>query len=335
MLHGVASHQVLACDPARSVLVTGAGADAALPLLPVLFAPDGAATVLGQLLPGHRCAGTPRVRTISHDAERRWVGVLEHDDAEPLLVRAHRTLQELQRAADAYTALAGAAARMPAVVGTSTPLACTAVPFATGRPLATSSRVEDWRSAGAALAGLHDSSDLTLLGSAPNLPVDGAADTLALLLPDRAPEVRELAGILTRILERIPRDRVPLHGAFSPGRIVFDGDAAPLLVGVESAGFGPSAADVGSLVAAAMVAAETAGMAPRGRREVRAFLDGYVSVRRAPDSFAVGVHAVAQRLRTAVDPFLDCAPDWRDRVGRRVDGAWTALDEVCVVGGLR
>jgi hypothetical protein len=334
--HRVAPHQVLACDPARAVLVTGAGADDALPLLPVLFAPDGPATVLGHLLPNHRCAGSPRVRTMNHDVEWRWVGVLEHDDGEPLLVRAYRSLDDLKVGADANTGLAGAAVRTPALVGTSTQLTCTAVRFAGGRHLGTSARPEEWRGAGAALAGLHDSTGLPLPVSVPTLAAfDGAADILASLLPERASEVRELAGILTRILERIPRDRVPLHGTFSPDRVVFDSDAVPTLVAVESAGFGPSAADVGSLVAATMVTAEAAGMAPRGRREVRAFLDGYASVRRAPDTFAVGVHAVAQRVRTAIDPFLDCAPDWREQVGRRVDGAWTALDEVCVVGGLR
>ena len=342
LLATVAPEHLLAHDPARAVLVTGAAGDRALPLLPVLFGRNGVATVLDRMLPGHRCAGAPRVSTLRYDPERRWTGALEHDDGEPLLLRGHHGVGAMEAAANAYVQFgdqfADVPVRVPGVLGTSAALASTALGRTPGKHLGGSTRTGDWHVAGAALAHLHDCVGRrlpTVEPEAVGVAIERTADRLAVLLPERATDVRELAAIVTRILERTPRDRVPLHGAFTPDRVVVDHDGVPTLLDLDSACFGPSAADVGSLVAATMVTAEAVGMAPRGRREVHAFVDGYTSVRRQPDPFAVGVHAVAARLRTAIQPFSEGAPDWRDQVGLRVDNAWAALDEVCVVGGLR
>ena len=328
----------LALDPTRRVLVTGAAGDRTLPLLPRLFGVEGGEVVLGRALPRHSCTGAAAVSTVRHDPGRQWVGVLDHGDGAPLGLRAYRSSRHLDRATTAYDAFRGTAVRIPTILGTSRSLAFAAVGSVDGHRLDGSSRTDDWQAAGAALATLHacTASGLpTSSSDAETATLGRAAGRIAALLPDCETQAHQLANLLARLLERIPRDRVPLHGDFGPDRVVIGADGAATLVDLDWARFGPSAADVGSLVAATLVAAEDSGMAPRAHREIDAVMDGYRTVRRAPDPFAVGLHAAASRFRTALDPFVAGAPDWRAQVGRRLDAARTALDDMALVGSAR
>jgi hypothetical protein len=327
--------EALALDLTRRVLVTGAAGDRTLPLLPRLFGLEGGERVLGRAMPNHSCTGTAAVRTVRHDPGRRWVGVLDHGDGAPLALRAYRSSRHLDRATAAYDAFRGTEVRIPAILGTSSSLAFAAVGWVDGHRLDGSSKTDDWAAAGLALAKLHAcaTSRLTTAGSEEETAtLARAAGRIAALLPDSASEAQVLAQLVSRLLERIPRDRVPLHGTFAPDRVVLGSDGTVTLVDLDAARFGPSATDVGSLVAATLVAAEDAGMAPRAHREIEALLDGYRTVRRTPDPFAVGLHAAAFRLRTVLDPFVDGSSDWRARAGRRLQAVRASLDELALVG---
>jgi hypothetical protein len=338
LLATLPADECLALDPTRRIVVTGAAGDRTLPLLPRLFGLEGGERVLGRALPRHSCTGAAAVRTVRHDPGRRWVGVLDHGDGAPLGLRAYRSSRHLDRATMAYDAFRGTAVQVPAILGTSRSLAFAAVSSVDGQRLDGSSRTDDWQAAGVALAKLHacPASGLTSTSSdAETATLDVAAGRIAALLPDSATQAHQLADLLARLLERIPRDKVPLHGAFAPDRVVLGTDGTVTLVDLDWARFGPSAADVGGLVAATLVAAEDAGMAPRAHREIAALLDGYRTVRRTPDPFAVGLHAAASRFRTALDPFLAGASDWRAQTGRRLDAARASLDDMALVGSAR
>jgi hypothetical protein len=289
-------------------------------------------------MPEHSCTGTAAVRTVRHDPGRRWLGVLDHGDGVPLALRAYRSSRHLDRATAAYDAFRGTEVEVPAILGTSRALAFAAVGWVDGHRLDGSSRTDDWSAAGVALAKLHAcaASRLTEAGSEEETAtLARAARRIAALLPDSADEAELLAELLSRLLERIPRDRVPLHGALTPGRVVLDTNGTVTFVDLDSARFGPSATDVGSLVAATLVAAEDADMAPRAHREIEALLDGYRTVRRTPDPFAVGLHAAASRFRTVLDPFVAGSPEWRTQAGRRLQGVRSALDDMALVGSGR
>jgi hypothetical protein len=338
LLATVPARQCLALDPARGVLVTDAGGDRALPLLPHLFGTDGAGQVLGRALPGHTCSETAAVRTVRHEPGRRWVGVLEHGDGAPLGLRAYRNSRHLERASAVHDAILGTAVRTLPILGLSRSLAFAAVGWPGGRSLDGSTSPEDWHAAGVALARLHSCTGprLTTIGpDAEASALERAACRIATLLPDLAASAHDLSALVARLLERTPRDQVPSHGPLSPDRVVLGGDGQAVLVDLECARFGPSAADVGSLAAATRVAAEDAGMAARAGREIDALMGGYRTVRRTPDPFAVGLHTAASRLRSALDPFLAGASDWRTQVAQRVEAARVALDDVALVGSPR
>lgn len=100
------------------------------------------------------------------------------------------------------------------------------------------------------------------------------------------------------------------------------------LVDLDAVRCGPSAADVGCAVAIARARSEAVGMPARGLREAQALLAGYSEVRRAPDPFALAVHELACRLRSADDPFRTCRPDWLGEVTERVVATRRVLDQL-------
>lgn len=338
---------LLAQDPDRLVLATRLPGDRALPLLPRLGHPDGLSRVLDALAPdeadgpdGDARPSLPsaRLRTIRHNPGRRWVGLLERERHTPLLLRAYGSADRMVRAAEVYRALGPTAARTPALVATSHRLAALSVSWADGTDLASTHDPRAWHAAGASLARLHASGagSLPPADPRPGTPaIHRAGDQLALLLPELADEVRDLTRATTRALEHLPRDRVVLHGDFSSDQVVVGPDGSPVLIDLDSAHRGPSAYDLGCLRASTLLDAEAEGSPARGLRDLTAFLGGYETVRPAPDAAAVDAHAVAFRLRKAIDPFRDCAPDWRTQVVARVAAARAALDEASVTGARR
>jgi Ser/Thr protein kinase RdoA (MazF antagonist) len=239
------------------------------------------------------------------------------------------------RAAEVYRALGPTAPRTPDLVATSRRLAALSVTWADGSDLASTDDPQAWQAAGAALARLHDSAAGALPASDPRSgtsAVRRAGDQLAVLLPELADEVRDLTRATIGALEHLTQDLVVLHGDFSPDQVVMAPDGSPVLIDLDSAHLGPTAYDLGCLTASTRMEAEADGSPARGLRDVAAFLAGYDTVRNPPDPVAVDVHAVAFRLRKAIDPFRDCAPDWRAQVVDRVAAVRSALDEVSLTG---
>ena len=88
-LERVPAEACLAHDPGARVLVTTAAGDRALPLLNRLVEPDATTRLLGRLLPDAPDPGRAWIRTVRHNPERRWVGVLERQGEPDLLLRAY------------------------------------------------------------------------------------------------------------------------------------------------------------------------------------------------------------------------------------------------------
>ncbi len=331
----------LARDTETHTLVTTAGGDRALPTLGrLLHRPDGPARVLEKLL--HDSSGLDRasVRTIRYTPGRRWVGVLERAGAPDLVLRTYHDGTKMRRAAESYATLErGTPVRTPCLVARSCSLALLAVTRVDGQELAATIRPDAWSAAGRALATLHGSDPgmrLHTSGPASDVAaVERTARQVAKLLPERRADAAHLAVAVARLLEHVPRDRAALHGDFSPDRVVISPDGRPGLIDLDSAGWGPSAADLGCFIASTLNAAEATGMAQRGVRSVEAMLGGYTEVRRAPDPFALAVHTLAYRLRETVEPFRTCSPTWREQVGERLTNARIQLDELSSAGSGR
>jgi aminoglycoside phosphotransferase len=331
----LAQHAQLARDDARLTLVTTAAGDRALPLLPRLGKPDGLAQLVARLLPDAPDTSGARTRTLRHNPGRRWVGTLERNDEPPIVLRAYDGAATMMRAARCYRSLAGGATPTPQVVARSRSFAVLAVTWMDGLDLGrTPDRLDLWAAAGRGLARLHDSPGAGLQHPVPGSEIDAvraAGRQLADLVPEIGADVLHLARATARELERLPSGGVAIHGDYSPDQVVTCTDGRSAVIDLDGARLGTAAHDLGCLTASTMVRAETAGDAPRGREQLNAFLTGYDEVRRPPDASAVALHAVAFRLRKAVDPFRECAPDWRAQVVRRVVDARSALDDLVLV----
>jgi hypothetical protein len=334
-LERVPAQARLAHDPAAHVLVTTAAGDRALPLLTRMVEPDAITRLLDRLLPDQPDPGRAWLRTVRHNPERRWVGVLEREGEPDLLVRAYAGTGRMVRAKGCYKTLGRAGAPTPHVVANSRSLAALAVSWVDGETLALASGEDQWRAAGSSLARLHASTRVKLPTPAPGqdaAAVQRAGEQIAQLLPGLAEEVLAIAGTTGRLLADAPGDKAALHGDFSADQVVVGPDGVPVLIDLDSAHWGSSAADLGCLVASTLTEAETLGRGSRGERDVAALLAGYRDLRRPPEAFATDVHAVAFRLRKAADPFRACAPDWAEQVALRVGRTRAALDALVPVG---
>jgi tRNA A-37 threonylcarbamoyl transferase component Bud32 len=337
-LERVPAEACLAHDPGSRVLVTTAAGDRALPLLTKLVEPAATARLLDRLLPDAPDPDRARIRTVRHNPERRWVGVLERAGEPDLLLRAYSSSGRMMRAARSYKSLDGAEVPTPQLVARSRSHSVLAVSWVEGDTLEVAGGEGRWRRAGRALARLHDTTHVKLPTPHPGhdvAAVDRAAQQIAQLLPDLAGEVRAIAETTSRLLGDIPADEVALHGDFSADQVVVGPDGNPVLIDLDSAHWGSSATDLGCLVASTLTHAEAVGTPSQGERDVAALLAGYLAVRRPPDRFAVDVQALAFRLRKAADPFRTCAPDWADQVRLRVGHARAALDALVPVGASR
>lgn len=332
----LAPHAHLARDDGRLTLVTTAAGDHALPLLPRLGQPDGLARLVARLLPDAPHTTGTRTQTLRHNPGRRWVGTLERTDEPAIVLRAYDSAATMARAARCYRSLADGATPTPGVVARSRSFAVLAVTWIDGVNLGvTPDRPDLWQAAGRGLAGLHDSPGAGLRQPVPGSDVDAvraAGRQLAHLLPEIADVVLDVARVTARELEHLPSGGVTIHGDYSPDQVVTCTDGPSAVIDLDAARLGTAAHDLGCLTASAMVRAETLGDAPRGREQLTAFLTGYDELRRLPDASTVALHAVAFRLRKAVDPFRECAPDWRAQVARRVAEVRAALDDLTLVG---
>jgi tRNA A-37 threonylcarbamoyl transferase component Bud32 len=325
----------LAHDPSARALVTTAAGDRALPLLSRLVEPDATTRLLDRLLPDAPDPGRAWIRTVRHNPERRWVGVLERAGEPDLLLRAYSSSARMMRAARSYKSLDPAGVPTPHLVARSRSHSVLAVAWVEGDTLEVAGGEDRWRAAGCALARLHDTTHVKLPTPDPGhdvAAVDRAAQQIGQLLPELAGEVLAIAETTARLLDDVPCDEVALHGDFSADQVVVGPDGNPVLIDLDSAHWGSSATDLGCLVASTLTHAETVGLGSQGERDVAALLAGYLAVRRPPDRVAVDVQAIAFRLRKAADPFRTCAPDWADQVTLRVHRTRAALDALVPVG---
>lgn len=325
-------HACLAHDGARHAMVTTVEGDRALPLLPRLGQPDGLGRLMARLLPETREPDRSRMQTIRHNPGRRWVGTLERAHEPPLLLRAYAGSRPLARALACYRALAHSPAPTPHVVARSRSLAVLAVTWVDGMDLGhLIDRHDLWHAAGRALAALHDSPGLGLTrpthGSEVTA-VQAAKRQITGLVPDLAEAVVDIADVTVQKLERLPQDCLAIHGDFSPDQVVTSSGGVTALIDLDAARLGTAAYDLGCMTASTMVAAEATSSTERGEELMAAFFAGYDELRCPPDASAVAVHAVAFRLRKAMDPFRECSPSWREQVEQRVTAARVALDDV-------
>lgn len=330
------AHACLALDSRRLALAMTAEGDRAIPLLPRLGQPDGLARLVARLMPGARDTAEARTRTIRHNPGRRWVGTLELPDQPTLLLRAYDGRRSMASATACYRALAHSPARTPEVLARSRSFAVLAVTWVEGVDLGRSpDRPELWLAAGRALARLHGTPGAALhhpVAGADVAAVRAAGRQVAVLVPEIAAEALDISRVAARELHRLPAGSLAIHGDFSPDQVVTGGDGLTGLIDLDAAQLGTSAYDLGCLTASTMICAEATGAAVRGAEQLAAFVAGYDELRRPPDATTVALHAVAFRLRKAVDPFRECAPDWRDQVTRRVAASRAALDEVALSG---
>lgn len=329
-------HVFLAQDGARHALVTTAEGDRALPLLPRLGQPDGLVRLVARLLPDDRDTAGTRTRTIRHNPGRRWVGTLERSGQPTLLLRAYEDSKALRRAAACYDALACSRTPTPGVVARSRSLAVLAVTWVDGTELGrTPDRPGRWSAAGRGLAGLHDGPRRGLRQPAPNsevTAVHAAGRQITQLIPEVGDAVAEIVRVTSQQLQHLSPGSLAIHGDFSPDQVVTGSDEVAALIDLDAARVGTAAYDLGCLLASTMVGAEATGNAVRGAEQMAAFLAGYDELRTPPDASTVALHAVAFRLRKAVDPFRECHANWRQQVEQRVVAARAALDDVQAAG---
>lgn len=333
ILEGTPSGACLAFDVGRHVVVTTATGDRALPMLPRLAAPGGVERLLARLVPDSDPARA-RIRVVRHNPARRWVGVLERDGEATLLLRAYDGQARMARAERCYRVLGRSDTPTPRVVAKSRSYAVLAVSWAEGAELSLHDAADVWRAAGGSLARLHGSPARKLRPPDPDAEAAAVQRTgrqIAELLPEISADVLDLARTGARLLGSLPGESVATHGDFSADQVVVGLDGHPVLIDLDSARRGAAAYDLGCLVASTLVQAESVGSPRQGELDVAAFLSGYDDVRRAPAACAVGVHTVGFRLRKAIDPFRECAPDWREQVTARVAAARAALDDVSLV----
>ena len=329
-------HVFLAHDGARHALVTTAEGDRALPLLPRLGQPDGLVRLVARLLPEDRDTAGTRTRTIRHNPGRRWVGTLERRGQPMLLLRAYEDSAALRRSAACYAALARSRTPTPGVVARSRSLAVLAVTWVDGVELGRApDRLGRWRAAGRGLADVHNGPRRGLRQPAPNAEVSAvhaAGCQIAELIPEVGDAVAEIVRVTSQELQHLPHGSLAIHGDFSPDQVVMGVDGVTSLIDLDAARLGAAAYDLGCLLASTMVCAEAAGSAVRGAEQMAAFMAGYDELRTPPEASAVALHAVAFRLRKAVDPFRECHPNWRQQVEQRVVAAQAALDDVQSAG---
>lgn len=318
---------LLAHDERALLLVSTAAGDRDLPLLRLLAEPDGLRVVVERVLPERPQLASACLRTLRHNPERRWVGLLETGGVPALLLRGY-SRKDVRPRAHAYAAMAGGQPRTPSVLGSSRSLGVVAVEWVPGRVLNGSTVESEWLAGGAAIAELHGREGLPLkrLSSRHDAAkVREAADLLARVLPAAA-DVNGLARDVYRRLRRLDRDRTPVHGDFSADQVVMTPGGGTAVIDLDHVRLGDPAADLGCAVADRMIRAEEDGDVGSGRAHAAALVEGYASARRPPTSPAVATHALAFRIRKAIEPFRECRPDWPELVTARLERAGAARD---------
>lgn len=270
--------------------------------------------LLHRLLPGHDDLAAARLRTLRHNPERRWVGLLESDTGEPVVLRAHRR-GGFEHHVRAYAVLSGASAPTPRLLGRSRRHALAAVEWVPGRELDLATAApQQVKATGAALARLHAESSHRLPRTGVEDQVDSvrrAAAQCAHLQPRLAGEARGIAEEVVARLHRLGSHDALLHGDFSTDQVVVGDDGAATLIDLDAATRGDPVIDLASARAVALV------HHPDGvPGALELLLAGYQELRPLPAPTALAVHTAAQLLRRAGEPFRSRAPRWPEQMSR-------------------
>lgn len=311
------------------VTVARVGGDRDLPAATILDQPQRHRRLLRRLLPDAAECWTAIPRCLRYKPERRWVGVVEHEDEPVALVKAYRR-DDLVRA-HAGLRFAGTISPVtPRLLGVSTRMAALATSWVPGESLSDllarpGGAAATLRAAGEALAVLH-------AGPPSGLPVAtadddagalaSAADHLCTLDPHLGAVVAPLVASLgPRLSAGAPAGARPRHGDFSPDQVVV-GRAGPALLDFDNAEFGDPAADLGQFVASLLAVGlnESAAGAP-GASWPTDFLTGYEAAGGVAGPGRIADHTAAALVRLAVEPFRTRTPDWPARTEAMLEHA--------------
>lgn len=332
---------VLIADPGRGLLVTKATADRDLPGIAALHDRRGHGLVR-HLLGTDGPADELAVRTIRHNPQRRWVGLLGPGDRPRAVLRVYRP-RRMTGPLAAVQALARSGLGTPRLLGRHKRLGVSAIEFLPGRTLSTQVALDEvqdssaYHSAGVSLARLHGCGDLGLrpiAEAAESGAVRKSAAQLARLMPETAAMVHDLADRVTGRLQGLPELRQPVHGDFSADQVVIGADGRTALIDLDSARLGDPAADLACACAAlARDVALGECTAQDEYRRRRALFDGYRSDGAAIDWDRVTIHEAAHLLRRAVDPFRRRqTPEWTEAAHRLLEAAGDALRAPTLIG---
>ena len=316
----VPRHDVVLVAEAERVAVTTIAGDRHLPGPLRLFAGgEERVRLLRRLLPHRLDLHSASIRTIRHNPERRWVGVLE-GSAERVVLRGFRA-GAAEGPLKGYGALEDGTPLTPSVLGRSRKHAMIAVSWAEGMALDVTGPTQVFGAAGSALAQLHSRRPLRRLGGVPaSAHAERLRETQAQVLA-LLPRLRDVvADTVTDLLAGqpgVPHEPVMLHGDFSADQVVVDGAGAVTLIDLDSACLGDAAQDLGSLWAAALVDAQTRGVCSDSR--IEAALDGYAAVRPLPTSETIAWYRDAFVLRLAAEAFRSRRTDWSEQMVRLVE----------------
>jgi len=324
---------VLGLDLTMGLVATTPAADRDLPALARLDDESRRRRLLRALLPNRHGLRGARLETLRHKPHRRWVGLVRLGHGERAVIRVYRPA-EARRAARAIEDCGRLDLPTPRLLGADGRRGVAAVEYVPGEVLSEraarghAGAQAGFRSAGAALAGLHGSAGVPLRGvsrAGEAHAVRAAASQLAVLLPDDAEDVRHLAATLAGRLLALEPARVPVHGDFCAEQVVTRDDHTATLIDLDAARLGEAASDLGCAAAAVArdvvvgrLAEDAAG------RYLHALYEGYAAVAPPPDEQRLTLLEAAHLFRRAVEPFrLRQSEEWPDAVRAMLDRSRT------------
>lgn len=313
--------EVVAAEPEAGLVAVLPSADRHLPGLRRLLREPS--EVMARVL--HRPVAVASVTPLAYKPHRRWVGRVDLDGGESVLVRAYRSGHAAPHRAD-LQALAGSRAPVPQLLGHRGRRDLLALAWVPGEVLdgvvqhpLSGAVLDAVGSAGSALARLHRTSGEPA-GAPWRVDVLGtAAEAVGVALPALAGTAARLAA---RIVDALPASAAALaHGDFSLDQVVVGIDG-PRLLDLDRLVAAPAALDLGTAAAALLTDPARADLTGP---VLEALLAGYGEHAEVPSPRELEVHTAAALLTRAIEPFRVCEPGWPTQVARNLRHAHEVL----------
>jgi hypothetical protein len=333
---------VLGVDLTRGLVATTPAADRDLPALSRLEDDTRRRRLLRAVLGDRHGLRGARLETLRHKPHRRWIGLVSLGREERTVLRVYRPA-EARRATHAIEACGRLDVAVSRLLGADIRRGVAAVEYVPGDVLferaanGPAGALAGFRAAGAALGRLHASSAV-MLRSTPRAgeahAVRAAATQLAVLLPDQAEDIRQLASTLSNRLATSQPARVPIHGDFSAEQVVVGDADTATLIDLDSARLGEPASDL-ACAAAALARDAVIGRLPddAARSCLHALHEGYAAVAAPPQEQRLVLLEAAHLFRRAVEPFrLRQTEQWPDATREMVDRARARCHRTLVDG---